>query len=90
MPSEAKSLIELKARKNVKAAAAPDTTQDQNNNAFNPANLGASAGGAARGEGGAAAAAGVLTAVDEDGEGTEEADLPGEFDYFSDGGGEDE
>jgi len=33
---------------------------------------------------GAAAAAGVLTAVDEDGEGDEEAAVPGEFDYFTD------
>ncbi|KAK7423994.1 proteasome regulatory particle base subunit [Neonectria magnoliae] len=33
---------------------------------------------------GAAAAAGVLTAVDEDGEGDEEAKLPKEFEYFSD------
>ena len=34
---------------------------------------------------GAAAAAGVLTAVDEDGEGDEEAQMPNEFDYFTDG-----
>jgi 26S proteasome regulatory subunit N2 len=33
--------------------------------------------------GGAAAAAGVLTAVDEDNEGDEEAPVPGDFDYFS-------
>lgn len=39
---------------------------------------------------GAAAAAGVLTAVDEDGEGDEEASVPGDFEYFSDGGDEDE
>ncbi|KAG6003191.1 hypothetical protein E4U21_002268 [Claviceps maximensis] len=39
---------------------------------------------------GAAAAAGVLTAVDEDGEGDEEAQLPGEFEYFSDGESSDE
>jgi 26S proteasome regulatory subunit N2 len=32
---------------------------------------------------GAAAAAGVLTAVDEDGEGDEEAPVPNEFEYFS-------
>lgn len=36
------------------------------------------------GAGGAAAAAGVLTAVDEDGEGDEEAALPEEFEYFTD------
>lgn len=41
--------------------------------------------------GGAAAAAGVLTAVDEDEEGAEEAPLPGEFDYHTDNeGGNDE
>lgn len=42
-----------------------------------------------RGEGGegAAAAAGVLTAVDE---GEEEADVPGEFEYFTDGEDEEE
>ncbi|TPX15273.1 uncharacterized protein E0L32_004550 [Thyridium curvatum] len=34
---------------------------------------------------GAAAAAGVLTAIDEDAEGDEEAVVPGEFEYFSDG-----
>jgi len=34
---------------------------------------------------GAAAAAGVLTAVDEDGEGDEEAGIPSTFEYFSDG-----
>jgi 26S proteasome regulatory subunit N2 len=39
---------------------------------------------------GAAAAAGVLTAVDEDGEGDEEAPVPGEFEYFSDGSDEEE
>jgi len=33
---------------------------------------------------GAAAAAGVLTAVDEDEEGGEEAEVPREFEYFSD------
>lgn len=34
--------------------------------------------------GGAAAAAGVLTAVDEDAEGEEEATVPKEFDYYTD------
>lgn len=32
---------------------------------------------------GAAAAAGVLTAIDEDEEGAEEAQVPGEFEYFT-------
>jgi 26S proteasome regulatory subunit N2 len=39
---------------------------------------------------GAAAAAGVLTAVDEDGEGDEEAAVPNPFEYFSDGEDEEE
>lgn len=39
---------------------------------------------------GAAAAAGVLTAVDEDNEGDEEAKTPNEFEYFTDGGSDDE
>ena len=39
---------------------------------------------------GAAEAAGVLTAVDEGGEGEEDAEVPGEFEYFSDGEGEEE
>ncbi|KAH7353992.1 26S proteasome regulatory subunit rpn2 [Plectosphaerella cucumerina] len=40
------------------------------------------------GAGGAAAAAGVLTAIDEDGEGDEEAQVPDEFEYFTDSEGE--
>lgn len=39
---------------------------------------------------GAAAAAGVLTAVDEDNEGDEEAKTPREFEYFSDGDDDDD
>ena len=39
---------------------------------------------------GASAAAGVLTAVDEDGEGDEEAKVPNEFEYFSDGNDDDD
>lgn len=42
------------------------------------------------GQGGAAAAAGVLTAVDEDEEGAEEAQVPGEFEYFTDNEDEEE
>ena len=38
----------------------------------------------ARDVSGAAAAAGVLTAIDEDNEGDEEAPVPGEFDYYTD------
>lgn len=48
--------------------------------------LGASLGQGDSGSGsGAAAAAGVLTAVDEDGEGDEEAAVPSDFEYFTDG-----
>lgn len=39
---------------------------------------------------GAAAAAGVLTAVDEDQEGDPEAECPAEFEYFSDGPSDEE
>ena len=86
-PSEPKALMELKARKAVKPAAAPATMQDRLNEAVE--NLGQAAG--SRDSGGAAEAAGVLTAVDEDGEGGEEAELPGEFEYHTDGeGGDDE
>jgi 26S proteasome regulatory subunit N2 len=83
-PSEPRTLMELKARKNIKAAAAPETLQDRVDAAFNlPGDAGA--GESARDTGGAAEAAGVLTAVDEDGEGSEEAELPREFEYHSDG-----
>ena len=85
-PSEPKTLIELKARKSVKPAAAPETLQDRVNAAFNlPGEIGA--GESTRETGGAAEAAGVLTAVDEDGEGAEEAEVPREFEYHSDGEG---
>lgn len=39
---------------------------------------------------GAAAAAGVLTAIDEDEEGAEEAQVPGEFEYFTENEDEEE
>jgi len=39
---------------------------------------------------GAAAAAGVLTAIDEDNEGDVEAPVPADFDYFTDGEEEEE
>lgn len=83
-PSEPKTLMELKARKNIKAAAAPETLQDRVDAAFNlPGDAGAEE--STRDTGGAAEAAGVLTAIDEDGEGSEEAELPREFEYHSDG-----
>ena len=85
-PSEPKSLIELKARKTVKPAAAPETLQDRVDAAFNPSarDLPSAPEVIRGGAGGAAEAAGVLTAVDEDVEGGEEAELPRPFDYYED------
>ncbi|WEW59237.1 proteasome regulatory particle base subunit [Emydomyces testavorans] len=89
-PSEAREVIELKASKDVKQAAAPQTLQDRINAAIYGAEESAAAEQAgtaqpaAVGDGGAASAAGVLTAVDEDEEGGEEAPIPNEFDYYSD------
>ena len=80
-PSEEKSLMELKAKKTVKPAVAPETLQDRVTAAFNQQE----AAGTSRVEpGGAAEAAGVLTAVDEDAEGSEEAEVPREFEYYED------
>lgn len=91
-PSEAKTLLEVKARKTTKPAAAPESLQEQISAAFGngQGTTAAAAGGpsssnAQRGEGGAAEAVGVLTAIDEDGEGGEEAEVPRDFDYDSDG-----
>ncbi|EEP77876.1 hypothetical protein UREG_02725 [Uncinocarpus reesii 1704] len=85
-PSEARETIELKASKDVRQAAAPQTLQDRINAAIygegepsTPQPAGVSAAGS-----GAAAAAGVLTAVDEDEEGGEEAPVPDEFGYYTD------
>ena len=78
-PSEPKSLLELKrAKRPVQAAAAPPTMQDRGAAAL-------AQGETAREEtSGAAEAAGVLTAIDEGGEGEEDAEVPREFDYDSD------
>ncbi|KAI9843972.1 MAG: proteasome regulatory particle base subunit [Sclerophora amabilis] len=84
-PSEPKTLLELKARKTVERAAAPETLDDRINAAYQARDAGAEGQGS-----GAAEAAGVLTAVDEDEDGGEEAELPAEFDYFSDDNAESE
>jgi len=77
-------LIEEKLKKaSVEKAAAPTTLEDMRNESFNLRRQ-ADAEGEASGAG-AAAAAGVLTAFDEDEEGGEEAEVPREFEYFSDG-----
>jgi len=78
-PGEEKVLIEEKLKKaSTEKAAAPTTLEDMRNESFN---LRRQAEGEASG---AAAAAAVLTAVDEDEEGGEEAEVPREFEYFSD------
>jgi len=87
-PSEPKTLMELKARKNIKPAAAPANLQDRITDIFTGGDRDAAAAG--MGAGGAAEAAGVLNAVDEDGEGEEEADMPRDFDYYTSGEDEEE
>ncbi|KAI9782546.1 MAG: proteasome regulatory particle base subunit [Peltula sp. TS41687] len=82
MSSEPKDLLELKAKKTVDRAAAPPTTQGDNGNAAGSSREVGTSNQATTG--GAAEAVGVLTAVDEDEEGGEEAELPREFDYHSD------
>ena len=84
-PSEPKSLVELKARKMVKVAPATNGTQ--------PTGASSSAAGADAALGTATPPrassdiAGVLTAVDEDvDESGAEAEIPREFDYYSDEG----
>jgi 26S proteasome regulatory subunit N2 len=76
-------LIEEKLKHiSTEKAAAPTTLEDMRNESFN---LRRQADGQTAVPGaGAAAAAGVLTAVDEDEEGGEEAQVPGEFEYFTD------
>ncbi|SPO06156.1 probable RPN2 - 26S proteasome regulatory subunit [Cephalotrichum gorgonifer] len=66
---------------------AGDLTINDLNRLFRPQGAGDEGAPATPGQesrGGAAAAAGVLTAVDEDAEGDEEATLPKEFEYFTD------
>lgn len=76
-PAEEKVLVEEKLKKVAveKAAAPAPETPDQNRQV----NVPEVASGA-----GAAAAAGVLTALDEDEEGAEEAECPRDFEYFTD------
>ncbi|KAF2140844.1 uncharacterized protein K452DRAFT_359291 [Aplosporella prunicola CBS 121167] len=85
-PSEPKSLLELKVKKatTTPAPGAPGhTLADRVNDAYAAVDEYA-----AQGEqGGAAEAAGVLTAVDEDDDG-EDAQPPRDFDYYSEGNDE--
>ncbi|KAK5000144.1 hypothetical protein LTR28_013164 [Elasticomyces elasticus] len=70
-PSEPKSLVEIKARKKPTAGPATGSSAGRSEDV----RMGDATGSAA----GASAAAGVLNAVDEDVEGGEEAEVPGEF-----------
>ncbi|KAI9774228.1 MAG: proteasome regulatory particle base subunit [Geoglossum umbratile] len=74
-PSDPKTLLELKSRKKV-SSITPDTKTRQTEQGASRTSAGT---------GGAEAAAGVLTAVDEDEEGGEEAEVPKDFDYETDG-----
>ncbi len=86
-PSEPKELVELRSRGSVDRAATPQGLEDRVDAAYGA--RGDQAPGQAAGDdgdaSGAAEAVGVLTAVDEDEEGAEDAELPHEFDYISDG-----
>ena len=82
-PSEDKELLELKVKKasTTPAPGAPGhTLQDRVEDAYASHDTDIS-------HTGAAEAAGVLTAVDED-DGDEEASAPRDFEYYSDGGDE--
>ncbi|KAI6713907.1 hypothetical protein JHW43_003561 [Diplocarpon mali] len=80
-PDEEVVLVEEKLKKaTVEKAAAPTTLEDMRNESFNLRRQADAAGEAS----GAAAAAGVLNAVDEDEEGAEEAEVPKDFEYFTD------
>lgn len=77
-PSEPKTLMEMKRKPPAKPATAPSTTQERGESAAQPSGAGA------------AEAAGVLTAFDEGGDGEEDAEMPREFEYHSDGGQDEE
>jgi 26S proteasome regulatory subunit N2 len=83
-PSDPKTLLELKSKKK-----GPSTTTNSESliNKTRQTDQGRSRrdGTTTAGTGGAEAAVGVLTAVDEDEEGGEEAEVPREFDYETDG-----
>lgn len=86
-PEEPREVIEMKASKDVRQPAPQaETLQDRLQAAIGAAAMQTPQRGAApEGAAGAAAAAGVLTAVDEDEEGDEDAPVPNEFDYETEG-----
>ncbi len=83
-PEEPKVLIEEKLKKaSIEKAAAPTTMEDFEDGSFHPRRQG----GPSESEEaviGAATVASVLSAVDEDEEGGEEAECPRDFEYFTD------
>lgn len=81
-PDDEKTLLELKVKK-APAQPAPGAGPSAVGPVTPDAHMGEEATGAAAG-------AGVLTAVDEDDEDGEEAPVPDEFDYTSDNDGGDE
>ncbi|KAJ5708335.1 26S proteasome regulatory complex non-ATPase subcomplex Rpn2/Psmd1 subunit [Penicillium malachiteum] len=90
-PEEPREIVELKASKEPRQPAPPaETLQDRLQAAIGTAALQTPQRAAARAAlsdtpAGAAAAAGVLTAADEDEEGAEDAPLPDDFTYETDG-----
>ncbi|KAF6227031.1 hypothetical protein HO133_008472 [Letharia lupina] len=81
-PSESKTLLEMKkAKKPAQSAVLPGSLQDHVEAAMAQ---GEATREATREASGAAEAAGVLTALDEGGEGEEDAEVPHEFEYHSD------
>ncbi|KAF2088798.1 26S proteasome regulatory complex, non-ATPase subcomplex, Rpn2/Psmd1 subunit [Saccharata proteae CBS 121410] len=90
-PSESKELLEMKLKKaaTTPAPGAPGhTLAEQVNSAYAARDAGGAADTSIAGISGASEAAGVLTAVDEDEDDGEEAPVPREFEYHSDGGDE--
>jgi 26S proteasome regulatory subunit N2 len=83
-PSDSKTLLELKSKK--KGPSTTTNSESLISRARQTAEQGRSRrDGTTTGTGGAEAAVGVLTAVDEDEEGGEEAEVPREFGYETDG-----
>jgi 26S proteasome regulatory subunit N2 len=89
-PESEREIIELKVTKVETKPAPAAQAQSSQAQAAGLAAPQTPAQGVSMGAGGAAAAAGVLTAIDEDEEGAEEAPVPEEFDYHSDNEGGEE
>ena len=83
-PTVPKTLVPLKSKKTSQPAAPPAAPQDPAATGTTRQQQDVNMQESTNEAEGAAEAAGVLTAVDEDDEGGEEAELPHEFDYHSD------